>query len=314
MIAILLIALAAGCASALMFASIVSGALVSLLLFNLAPLPLMVAALGWGSLAVSIGGIAAAAALGALFGLPSAIVFVLAIALPAGWLGHLVLLGRPIAAGEHEATALEWYPVGRILLWIAIFAATLTTVTLLTLGFDGSTITDTMRSAVVRLVQSTGAATSDRGIDALVAIMPPVAAIGAMTTLTLNLWLAAKIAATSGQLRRPWPELRSAALPPMTLAALSAAIGFCFVGGLLAITAQILTAALLMAYAFTGLAVLHTLTLAVGYRPLWLSCAYAILIAFVWPVLAMVLLGLADAVFGIRQRYLRGRPPPLPAS
>ena len=44
MIAITLIALAAGCASALMFASIISGALISLLLFYLAPLPLMVAA------------------------------------------------------------------------------------------------------------------------------------------------------------------------------------------------------------------------------------------------------------------------------
>ena len=46
MIAIILIGLAAGCASALMFASIISGALISLLLFYLAPLPLMVAALG----------------------------------------------------------------------------------------------------------------------------------------------------------------------------------------------------------------------------------------------------------------------------
>ena len=41
----LFIALAAGCASALMFASVISGALLSLVLFYLAPLPLMVAAL-----------------------------------------------------------------------------------------------------------------------------------------------------------------------------------------------------------------------------------------------------------------------------
>ena len=44
MIAMLLIGLAAGAASALMFASIISGALISLMLFYLAPLPLMVAA------------------------------------------------------------------------------------------------------------------------------------------------------------------------------------------------------------------------------------------------------------------------------
>ena len=71
MIATILIALAAGLASALMFASIISGALISLLLFYLAPLPLMVAALGWGPLSAAIGGIAATTVIGlAIFGLP----------------------------------------------------------------------------------------------------------------------------------------------------------------------------------------------------------------------------------------------------
>ena len=49
-----LIALIAGAASALMFASIVSGALISLLLLYLAPLPLMVIALGWGPTSAAI--------------------------------------------------------------------------------------------------------------------------------------------------------------------------------------------------------------------------------------------------------------------
>src|SRR3954466_12341853 len=100
MIAIVLIAIAAGCASALMFASIISGALISLLLFYLAPLPLMVAALGWGPLAATIGGIAAASGLGLIFGLPYCIAFVVMVALPAWWLGHLALLGRPLPAAE----------------------------------------------------------------------------------------------------------------------------------------------------------------------------------------------------------------------
>ena len=155
---------------------------------------------------------------------------------------------------------------------------------------------------------------TDRMLDALVTIAPAAATIVAMMTLTLNLWLAAKITATSGRLHRPWPDLKSAALPPLTLAALCVAIAFCFSGGLLAILAQIVTAALMMAYALTGFAVLHTLTLALKNRALWLGCTYVIVVVFGWPVLAMVVLGIADAVFGFRQRYLRGRPPPLPAS
>src|SRR3982751_2579298 len=93
MITIILIALAAGAASALMFASIISGALISLLLFYLAPLPLMVTALGWGPLGATIGGMAAAIGLGAIFGLPYCLAFALTVALPAWWLGHLALLG-----------------------------------------------------------------------------------------------------------------------------------------------------------------------------------------------------------------------------
>src|SRR3954463_10180412 len=95
MIATLLIAIAAGCASALMFASIISGALISLVLFYLAPLPLMVAAIGWGPLCAAMGGVAAASTLGLLFGMPYGIAYALTVALPAWWLGHLVMLGRP---------------------------------------------------------------------------------------------------------------------------------------------------------------------------------------------------------------------------
>ena len=323
MIAIVLIAIAAGCASALMFASIISGALISLLLFYLAPLPLMVAALGWGPLSATIGGIAAATGLGAIFGLPYCIAFAVTVALPAWWLGHLTLLGRPVTNGAPSgngaapvAPVLEWYPVGRILLWITGFAALTTMAALLTLGTDAAAITGAMRRGLMRIIGPRDAASgeTEQWIDALVTIAPAAAAVVAMMTLTLNLWLAARITATSGRLHRPWPDLKSAALPPMTLAALCVAVAFCFAGGLLAILAQIVTAALMMAYALTGFAVLHTLTLALKSRALWLSCTYAIVMVFGWPVLAMVVLGLADAVFGIRQRYLQGRPPPLAAS
>jgi hypothetical protein len=307
-----------------MFASMISGALISVLLLYLAPLPLMVAALGWGPLCAAIGGIAAAIGLGAIFGLPYCIAFVVAVALPAWWLGHLALLGRPIAGSEASpdngaATApppLEWYPVGRILLWIAGFAALTTMSVLLTLGHDAATVTNVIRHGLL-LVAGYGETVNEetkQGIEVLATIAPAAAAIVAMMTLTLNLWLATKITSTSGRLHRPWPDFRNTALPPMTLAALSVAIAFCFVGGLSAMLAQIIASALTMAYALVGFAALHTLTLALKRRALWLSCTYAIVAVFGWPVLAMAALGLADAVFGLRQRYLQTRPPLLPAA
>ena len=324
MIAIILIGIAAGAASALMFASTISGALVSILLYLLAPLPLLVAALGWGPLCATIGGIAAASALGAIFGLPHCISFAMTVALPAWWLGHLVLLGRPAdgdASSGHGAAPvasdLEWYPIGRILLWISGFAALNTAVALLSFGTDGEAIASALRQILLQITGPDIAGTpgdTEELINVLVTIAPAPAAMLATATLTINLWLAAKIAATSGRLHRPWPDLKNAALPQMTLAALCAAIAFCFTGGLVAILALIVTAALLMAYALIGFAVLHTVTLALKTRALWLSCAYALVGIVIWPVLAMVALGLADAVFGLRRRYLKSRPPPLPVS
>ncbi len=274
MIATIFMALAAGCTSALMFASIISGALLSLLLCYLAPLPLLVAALGWGPFCAAIGGIVAAAGLAAIFGLAYGVAFTIAVALPAWWLGHLALLGRPITVGAASpgtpsgaARDLEWYPVGRILLWIVGFATLSTVAALLTLGTDAASITGVLR----------------RGL-------------------------------TSGRLHRPWPDLRCTVLPPMTLPALFIAIAFCFTGGLVAILAQIATAALMMAYALVGFAVLHILTLQMKSRAFWLGTSYAIIIVFGWPILALVALGLADALFDFRQRYRRGKPPPLPAS
>jgi hypothetical protein len=328
MIAIVFVAIAAGCASALMFASIISGALISLVLFYLAPLPLMVAALGWGPLSSTIGGIAAATGLGAVFGFHYCIAFVVMVALPAWWLGHLSLLGRPIVSAvtlangaSPAAPNLEWYPVGRILLWIAGIAALSTMAALLTLGADAASITGTLRRGLVEIIQIVrprdldSAADSERLIDTLVTIAPLAAVAVTTTTLTVNLWLSAKITATSGRLHRPWPDLKSTALPATTVAILCAAIAFCFAGGLVAILAQIVVAALAMAYAFLGFAVLHTLTLAVKGRAVWLGGAYTITVALIWPIIVLVLLGVADAVFGIRRRYSQARPPPpVPAS
>jgi len=324
MIGTVLIGLAAGAASALMFASIISGALIALLLMYLTPLPLMVAAIGWGPLCAAIGGIAAALGLGAIFGLPLGAAFAIGVALPGWWLGHLALLGRPVATGaisNNDAAAveaeIEWYPIGRILLWIAGFAALTTIAALLSLGTDAATITEALRRGLTSFLTRSGSepmpAEIQRWIDPLVSLAPIAAAAVAVPTLTLNLWLAAKITETSGRLRRPWPDLRTVTLPPVTLAALCVAVALCFTGGLTALLAKVIVSALMLAYAFTGFAVLHTLTLALRSRAFWLGSMYAIVVMFTWPVLVIAALGLADAIFNLRARFLRSRPPPLPA-
>jgi hypothetical protein len=299
-----------------MFASIISGAMVSLLLFYLAPLPLMVAALGWGGTGSAIGGLVASLGLGASFGWPYMAAFAVTVALPAWWLGHLALLGRvvaPAASPTDEPATLEWYPIGRLIAWIAGLATLTTMAALLTLGTDGAAITEGLRRGLLKVLGERG--TTPQGdieqlVTALATIAPSAAAVVALLTLTVNLWLAGKITKTSGRLQRPWPDLKSASLPPMTLAVLSLALAASFVGGLIGIIGQIASAALLMAYALHGLATLHTLSQPIRNRNFMLGSTYALLLMFGWPIILVVALGLIDAVFNLRGRFAQRAQPP----
>ena len=84
---------------------------------------------------------------------------------------------------------------------------------LLSLGTDAAAITGTLKRGLLRILGAARlaavSADLERGVDARCrSIAPAAAAIVAMMTLPLNLWLAGKITATSGRLNRPWPDLR----------------------------------------------------------------------------------------------------------
>jgi hypothetical protein len=204
---------------------------------------------------------------------------------------------------------MEWYPVGRILLWIAVFASITTMAALLTLGTDSETILGALKRSFARIMTGRTEGDTDNIANAIAMIAPSAASVVAIITLTLNLWLAGRITATSGRLKRPWPDLRTLALPPMTLVALCVAIALTFLGGIVGMFAQIISATLLMAYALTGFATLHALTMGMRSRTLVLSLIYAMVLVLGWPMLVMACLGLADAFFGFRQRMGERRPP-----
>jgi len=59
-----------------------------------------------------------------------------------------------------------------------------------------------------------------------------------------------------------------------------------------------------------GFAVLHAITQGIGSRAFLLGGAYAAVIVFGWPVLALCLLGLIEIAFNIRARVAHKRGPP----
>jgi hypothetical protein len=314
---LVLIGLGAGAATALLFASIVSGAPIAVLLLYLAPLPVLIAALGFSHWAALIAVVTATLGLAAAFDGYRFVVFLVAIGLPAWWLGYLALLARP-AAGPATGV-LEWYPVGNLVLWVALIAALLVIGATLLIGTDEASFRGAMRQGLEQMLKledpMPGAPTlplrePNRLIDFLVVALPPTAAVVTTIVSLVNLWLAARIVAVSGRLRRPMPELSALRFPRAAPALLAIAIGASFLPGMIGIAGGVLGAATLVAFAVLGLAVMHATTRAVKGRMLMLSATYAAVIVFGWPILALSLVGLADTAFDFRNRLSRRRGPP----
>ncbi len=112
------IGVGAGLVAALLFGLLLKASALAILLYLLAPLPILIVGLGWshraGLAAVASGAVALALIVSPYLGLA----FAAYLAIPAWWLAYLAMLGRPGRDGT-----LEWYPTGRLLAWVAGTAA-----------------------------------------------------------------------------------------------------------------------------------------------------------------------------------------------
>jgi hypothetical protein len=321
MIQIVLVGLGAGAAAALLCASIVSGSVFATLLLYLSPLPIMIAALGFSHWAGLLAALTAAAGLGSVLGLFFFASFLLGMALPAWWLAYLALLARP-SPGE-----IEWYPVGRILLWAAGIGAAVVTVAILQIGTDQETIRTTLRQGFDEMIRAQIPASAGGGavlapqersrlLDVIVVLFPPAAAVSLLVINSLNLWLAGRIVLVSGRLSRPWPQVSALALPFAAPIALAVSVAGAFAPDVVGIVCGIVAATLLMLHVMVGLAVVHAVTIAMNARVLILASVYAGFIILSlrtsWASVVLAALGLAETLFGLRGRLAAYRGPPNP--
>jgi hypothetical protein len=323
MVQFALIGVGAGLAAAVLFASLKSASLLSMVLFYLAPLPIMIAALGWSHWSALIGALTGAIALGAVFGPVFFSGFLAYAGLPAWWLGYLAMLARPApAAGNGGEPALEWYPPGRLLMWATLAAMAMIGAAIIYAGPDAESFRGNMHHLLTEILRvesgaSAGApakapsiSDSKRLIEFLVAAIPPTAVVVATLTNVLNLWLAGRIVRFSGRLTRPWPALAATTLPRPLAPALVAAIALSFMGGMIGILASVAAAALVMAFGLLGFAVLHAVTQGMSARPFLLGGLYAAVLVFGWPLLVLSLLGLIETTIDLRARVTRMRQSP----
>ena len=220
MIQFAIIGIGAGVAAALLFASVTSGIWLSVPLFYLAPLPIMIAGLGWSHWAALIASLTGALTLGAVFGVVFLFAFLAGAGIPAWWLGYLAMLARPAAAtgaAGQQAPTLEWYPPGRLVIWAALLATLVVLAAIPNFGTDAESFRAGLRGALNAFLRAEIATPADapsgmpvradRLIEFLVSAIPLAAAVLATITNLFNLWLAARIVKFSGRLARPWPQL-----------------------------------------------------------------------------------------------------------
>jgi hypothetical protein len=317
-----LIGIAAGAASALLFASIASGSALSFALANLAQLPIMIAAIGWTHYAAIVAVLFASAGLALLLGATVAAAFLIGIGLPAWWIGYLALLARPVAGAD--PASIEWYPVGRIVVWTAITAAIAVLVSMLRYGLDAASMQVGLRRELERALRFLAGLPGnaplrlpsvkdpERLLDILVLIVPPMKATALTVTSLFNLWLAALIVRVSGHLKRPWPAIAQMTFPPFAPIVLAIAVAGTFLPDAIGLASGIFTASLLLAYALLGFAVMHAITNGIGGRRFMLTGLYLTVGLFGWPIVLMALVGLIETVLALRARQAARRGPPAP--
>lgn len=312
------VGIGAGLVAALLFSVVITGSPLAVLLYSAAPLPILIAALGWnhraGLYAAGAGAIAVAVALS----IPAGVAFALIIALPAWWIAYLALLAR-----TDETGVTEWYPLGNLMVWIAATAtmATVASALVMTTDYEAyraviarvveNLLAEMVRSKMLTLPAGTTQAELAANLTPLLVRAVPLG-IGAslVTTVTANLWLAAKTVQLSGRLPRPWPFIPSATLPRQALVLLVAGLATAALDGFIGLAGVALVGSLAAAFMFTGLAMLHDLSRGQAWRTPMLISVYVALIvmqAVLTPLLALA--GVIDTLFGLRKRAALPPPP-----
>jgi hypothetical protein len=305
----LIIGVGSGLVAAALFASAATGTALAGILFYLAPLPLCLAGLGWGGVAVLMSAVTGTLVIVLALGPAPAVAFGLAIAVPTMLLTHLALLSRRDATLQGNVVgATEWYPPGRLVGWGALIAGLLACILVLYLGYDQESYRQSVReilnhSALKELDSTVFTPETIENLSVVLAKALPAAFAIVWLTITLfNLWLAGVIVEASGRALRPWPKLQNLELPNAFVLVFAGALIMSFLPGLIGLLATGLAGALLFAYVLQGLAVIHVYSRSVPFRGLLLAVVYLGILLLGWVALLVAIVGLGEPLFGLRER------------
>jgi magnesium-transporting ATPase (P-type) len=311
----LIIGAGSGLVSAALFASAATATALAGVLFYLAPLPLCLAGLGWGSAAAFVAALVGTLVVALSLGPATAAIFALSIAAPMALLAHLALLSRPLATPQGPVTqAIEWYPAGRIVGWAALIAGGLAAILVLIVGYDQAAYKETIRQmldhSALKELDRDGTLFTEETLTSMAAMvaraLPAAFAIVWLTITLFNLWMAGMIVDASARALRPWPDFHALELPNALVPIFAASLLASFVPGLSGLVATGFAGALLFAFVLQGLAVIHVYSRGAPFRALLLGAVYLGILLLGWVAIVVAIIGIGEPVFRLRER---GQPP-----
>lgn len=312
--------LVAGGVAALLYLSIATGSATGLLLFYIAPLPGFIAGFGWGVRAALVAALAGIILILASLGLNPAFAYAATLAIPSVIIAHYAFLYRlsdDLVEEQNGASEphIEWYPLGRLILIVALCGGVLAMATILLLGSSYEAYLDRIGSQIDVMMSKMGETGFFKKPEELTQfkdlvhkILPALTAIIWCLFSLLNMWAAAHIVRLSGLLTRPWPDFSLLEYPQNASFALVALMVLSFiVPGLGGLILSGFAGALMMAFLLLGLAVVHYITRPYPARRLILFGTYVAVFFIGWGSIVLIIVGVMEPMIQLRKR-MRSNP------
>jgi len=290
----------AGLAAALMSAGVIVQSGMAMFLYFLTPLPIFIAALGWGTAAGLVSAVVATIAVALVAAPMAALLVALTSIVPAATGAYLAGLARPAEEMGGPADTLVWYPLPDIIFRLALMVAASFIIIGIIIGF-GEDLARQVADAIVTSVSqanpefTASAEMRDNLATFMVVALPAIQPATCLIVLIANLYLALRLTALSGRLRRPrddWPA--TLRMPRTALAALAVCLVVAFIGGGIGHAAAAVAGALSAGFLLAGFAMMHYRTRGAPWRPFALWLAYLAVVLFAFVLFLFLIAGLFD--------------------
>lgn len=240
--------------------------------------------------------------------LPTAIASTALFALPALWLSQRALLSRK---SDQALTGTDFYPIGRLLLWISAFGIGFTVLIFSSAADQPGGLPAVLAAQFSALIESIPELTVNSEIlaapstHAMVVFVLAITPSTWMLSLASGLFLGQKLAERFGVNRRPGPNVYEWLMPPIYDI-------FVLILFLLAFTSSgtwqvfwsTITICAVTPYFLLGLSVIHAIAMPIRGRVWFLAAIYLALLSFLWAAIPVIILGLLESRWALRPKFV----------